>query len=112
MERLKKKLQEKAALEKKKAAELSRKRQQALEFMAILQEDLISGGSPGILDSIDSLFKVLEWEKQFFKEPQESRKRLKDHLSYALPNYFGALQVAMKKQMEDQAAAQAQVATP
>jgi len=75
--RLKKKLQERADLEKQKQVDRNRKRQQALQFLAVLQEDLLAGGDQKLLDSIDALFQVLEWEKQFMSEPRRQRRGLR-----------------------------------
>mgnify|MGYP003585539536 CR=1 FL=1 len=102
--RLKAKLEKRADLERQKQADRERKRQQALQFLAVLQEDLLAGGEQKTLDSIDALFQVLDWEKQFFPEPQDPRKRIKEHFAYALPNYKEALRISMENQMAAQGA--------
>ena len=99
--RLKEKLQVKADLERQKQADRDKKRQQALQFLAVLQESLM-GGDPyqdRILDSIDALFQVLDWEKPFMPGPQPAKKRIKEHFAYALPNYKEALRISMENQM-------------
>lgn len=103
--RLKEKLQVKADLERKKQEERDRKRQQALQFMAVLQESFMTGDEhqQRLLDSIDALFQVLDWEKQFFDKPQDQKKRIKDHFAYALPNYKEALRISMEQQRAAQA---------
>lgn len=98
--RLKKKLQEKAELDRKRAEELKRKRQQAIQLIAVLTEDIMEGGDKLLLDAIDSLFQVLEWEKTFWPEgtpEQEPRQRLKVHLAACLPNYQQALRICMEQ---------------
>jgi len=103
--RLKAKLEEKASLERKKQADRDRKRQQALQFLAVIQESLMTGDSHQemILDSIDALFQILEWEKPFLPGPQPAKKRIKEHFAYALPNYKEALRISMENQMAAQA---------
>jgi len=98
--RLKHKLLEKAELDKKRAEDLKRKRQQAVELIAVLTEDVMEGGDQLLLDGIDSLFQVLVWEKPFWPEgtpEQEPRQRLKVHLSACLPNYLQALKHCMEQ---------------
>lgn len=104
--RLKAKLEEKTALEKKMQADKERKRQQALQFLSVLQENLLDGGDKGILDAIDAIFQILEWEKQFIQHPQEAKERIKIHFTFALPNYREALRISMENQIAAQRAAQ------
>ncbi len=106
-ERLKKKLQEKKALDEKRSLELKRKRQQVVEFVAVLADGLAQGDQR-ILDGVDSLFQVIEWEKANWPEgvpEQEPRERMKGHLAASLSMYLQALKHCMeqKKAKEVQA---------
>lgn len=104
--RLKEKLQKKAELDKKRSDDLKRKRQQAVEFIAVLTEDIMQGGDQVLLDAIDSLFQVLEWEKAYWPEgtpEQEPRQRLKIHLAACLPNYQQALRICMEQKKAQEA---------
>lgn len=105
-ERLKEKLQKKAELDRKKSNDLKRKRQQAVEFIAVLTEDIMQGGDQILLDAIDSLFQILEWEKAYWPEgttEQEPRQRLKIHLAACLPNYQQALRICMEQKKAQEA---------
>lgn len=105
-ERLKKKLQKKAELDRKRSDDLKRKRQQAVELIAVLTEDIMQGGDLVLLDAIDSLFQVLEWEKAYWPEgtpEQEPRLRLKVHLAACLPNYVQALRICMEQKKAQEA---------
>lgn len=104
---LKAKLEAKAALEKQRSADLKRKRDQALEFLAILQEDLLAGGEQRLLDAIDVLFQIVDWERQYMPVPEEFGKRLKVHLATCFPIYQSALRMAVE-QKERQKALEAQ----
>lgn len=106
-ERLKLKLQEKKALDERRSLELKRKRQQAVEFIAVLADGLAYGDQK-VLDGVDSLFQVLEWEKEYWPEGapiQEPKERLKALLAGGMSMYLQALQHCMeqKKAKETQA---------
>lgn len=104
--RLKEKLQKKAELDRKRSDDLKRKRQQAIELIAVLTEDIMQGGDQGLLDAIDSLFQVLDWEKTYWPEgtpEQEPRQRLKVHLAVCLPNYQQALRICMEQKKAQEA---------
>lgn len=105
-DRLKEKLQKKAELDRKRSDDLKRKRQQAVEFIAVLTEDIMQGGDQILLDAIDSLFQILEWEKAYWPEgtpEQEPRQRLKIHLAACLPNYQQALRICMEQKKAQEA---------
>ncbi len=105
-ERLKEKLQKKAELDRKRSDDLKRKRQQAVEFIAVLTEDIMQGGDQILLDAIDSLFQVLVWEKAYWPEgtpEQEPSQRLKIHLAACLPNYQQALRICMEQKKAQEA---------
>jgi hypothetical protein len=105
-ERLKEKLQKKAELDRKRSDDLKRKRQQAIELIAVLTEDIMQGGDQILLDAIDSLFQVLEWEKAYWPKgtpEQEPSQRLKVHLAACLPNYQQALRICMEQKKAQEA---------